>query len=823
MRHGFEEILSGYALARANKEPRKNHELWPVFKRLAGAIEATDPVRARTDLKVKPSVGQDDKLAAVPTIVIRDTRETKTTQRGVYCVYLFREDMSGVYLAFAQGAQQFKDRYGGRVKGRPYLQDRVEELQQYCCSLPEHGFSLDAPDLYTENPYGKDYEDSTIAHKFYPTGSVPPDSVLAQDLEAVLTVYDRYLERETSGVEGGEGPLSGSTVLDQVLSWVGHLKTQASADGRFHYKPLVLLAALDVLDKDSSHINSLKYDELLAEFRNLASEHGIEITEDQFSQPYVRLKNDTTPLRVWVPQTTDAAGLDDAKSDQPAYVSSHAPSVMINDAAWPTFASPEGREVIRHEVNTRWPPSGRRVVKIAPGPEAGYWEDCLEGGYICVGWDETGDLRGYPSKETFRAAFGEQFDYSSQTKATQEANELWTLRDLKPGDLIVANKGTSRMLAVGKVLDPGYVWRPNRPQYKHTLPVAWDTSYAMAIPEQKDWAFCTVRDIKPQLHDYIFRKETAAPGDYAEPLFQEVLAAVEKTGLRISERSLRRYHLGLKARGFVILSGVSGTGKTWLTEAYAGAVGAKHLVVPVAPNWTTNEDLLGYFNPLDSHYHDTDFSRFLRDASREYEAAQDGGRTARPYHLVLDEMNLARVEYYFARFLSAMEVRARYGIAMIELGPKDHVHLPPNLRFAGTVNVDETTHGFADRVYDRAQLIELEASREALLEHIGEASYREVLIQVWDVVHPIAPFAFRTLDEIAAYVEAAEALSVTWQEALDEQLLQKVLPKLKGTDIRVNEALEWLVKFTDATFPLSHTKVTKMLEEFRQHGFASYF
>jgi MoxR-like ATPase len=823
MRRGFEEILAHYALARTNKEPRKDHELWSVLKQLKGSIEATDAVANRSNLKTKPSVGQDKYLGTLPWIALSDTRETSTTQRGVYCVYLFREDMSGVYLAFAQGVAEFKERYGGWVKSREHLQARVDELRQYCRDLPEHGFSLDTPNLHTENPYGKAYEASTIAHKFYATGSVPPNSALAEDLDAILTAYDRYLERETLGVDRGEDLSSHSTVLDEIISWVSHLRTQANQDGRFHYKPLVLLAALNVLDRDSSHPNSLGYDDLLTEFKRLAAERGSDITEDQFSQPYVRLRNDTTPLRVWVPQTAGVVSLDDAKSKQPSYVRTHAPSVAIDDAAWPAFASPEGREAIRHELNARWSPLGRRIVKVAPGHKAGYWEDCLEGGYICVGWDETGDLRSYPSKEAFRVAFGEHVGYSSEAKATQKANELWTLRELKPGDLIVANEGTSRILAVGEVLDPGYVWRPDRPEYKHTLSVAWDTSYAMAIPKQKDWAFFTVRDVKPQLYDYISGKGTAAPVDHTEPPFEEILAAVEKMSFRISERSLRRYHLGLMTRGFVILSGVSGTGKTWLTEVYAQAAGAKHLIVPVAPNWTTNEDLLGYFNPLDNRYHDTDFSRFLRDADREYNLAQDEGRIARPYHLVLDEMNLARVEYYFAKFLSAMEVRARYGIATIELGPKDQVLLPPNLRFAGTVNVDETTHGFADRVYDRAQLIELEASREAVLEHIGNAPYREVLIQMWDVVRPIAPFAFRTLDEIAAYVDGAEALSIPWQEALDEQLLQKVLPKLKGTDIRVNKALERLVELTDTTFPLSHTKVTKMLDEFRQHGFASYF
>lgn len=310
---------------------------------------------------------------------------------------------------------------------------------------------------------------------------------------------------------------------------------------------------------------------------------------------------------------------------------------------------------------------------------------------------------------------------------------------------------------------------------------------------------------------------------YIEPAFSEIVAAVARQGLRISEQTLRRYHLALKVRGFVILSGVSGTGKTWLGEAYSRAVGAEHLIVPVAPNWTTNEDLLGYLNPLDGQYHDTAFSRFLREAAAEYEQASTSKGASRPYHLVLDEMNLARVEYYFARFLSAMEIRARHGTAAIELGPKEHVLLSPNLRFIGTVNVDETTHGFADKVYDRAQLIELEAPREALAEHLAGAVHGPLLLQVWDAVSDVAPFAFRVVDEIGHYLEKADGIGASWEELLDEQILQKILPKLKGANPRVGEALARLDKLTAERFPLSHAKVRRIQHGFVQHGFASFF
>src|SRR5205823_125459 len=140
--------------------------------------------------------------------------------------------------------------------------------------------------------------------------------------------------------------------------------------------------------------------------------------------------------------------------------------------------------------------------------------------------------------------------------------------------------------------------------------------------------------------------------------------------------------------------------------------GARYALIPVAPNWTTNEDLLGYMSPLGHGYQHTEFSRFLQVAGAEYRDAEATGRPPVPFHLALDELNLAHVEYYFAKFLSAMETSARGETAQIELSGELRLFLPPNLKFIGTVNVDETTRSFADKVYDRAQLIEMEVGRE---------------------------------------------------------------------------------------------------------------
>ena len=281
----------------------------------------------------------------------------------------------------------------------------------------------------------------------------------------------------------------------------------------------------------------------------------------------------------------------------------------------------------------------------------------------------------------------------------------------------------------------------------------------------------------------------------------------------------------MSTRGFVILAGVSGSGKSWLAEAYADVVAGEKLVVAVAPNWTTNEDLLGYLNPLDNHYYDTDFSLFLRRAASEWKQASTDGRRAVPFYLVLDEMNLARVEYYFAKFLSAMERRARDEEAILELSPRpdDHVLLAPNLYVTGTVNIDETTFGFADKVYDRAQLIEIPVSRDALSQHLEGREYRAVLLDVWDAVSAVAPFAFRVVDEIGAYVDAAAEDGVSWEQAVDEQLLQKVLPKMKGTDLRLRSALSRFIEISEDRFPLSHAKAVALRAAFVEHGFTEFF
>ena len=208
------------------------------------------------------------------------------------------------------------------------------------------------------------------------------------------------------------------------------------------------------------------------------------------------------------------------------------------------------------------PREARRILKIAPGENARFWPDCLAGGYICVGWDAVGDLREFESKDDFRARFEKEYAATYRNHAPQvgrKANEVWRMFELEPGDLVVANRGTSHVLAVGEVVEPGYEWRPERPEYRHTVRVKWDTSLERDIPPQDPWALVTVAKVP----DELYRVIVAPAGPAAAPVPGPAAAAasVEPVMTELSD--------ALERRGQAILYGPPGTGKTYVARRFA--------------------------------------------------------------------------------------------------------------------------------------------------------------------------------------------------------------------------------------------------------------
>jgi 5-methylcytosine-specific restriction endonuclease McrBC GTP-binding regulatory subunit McrB len=347
--------------------------------------------------------------------------------------------------------------------------------------------------------------------------------------------------------------------------------------------------------------------------------------------------------------------------------------------------------------------------------------------------------------------------------------------------------------------------------------------------------------------------------------------------------------------------------------------------VTVRPDWTDNRGLLGFYNLITGTYQATDFLRLLLQASVDVDI---------PHFVILDEMNLAKVEYYFADFLSAMESRylqngalkqsplrlhdlprcmlaqgyqpwdedadveatepfmcqvrcagcplrggvdeaqwkrgqSRYEDA-VKAGftPQYYVPprlmVPPNVYFAGTVNVDETTYMFSPKVLDRANTLEFNAvdlagyyqrtaqaaapapadeATRAAFTYDGQflclpksiplqqsevlAPYRARLVELNALLRPYTlHFGYRVADEVLLYLWNAHQLgdaAFSLDTAFDYQCYQKILPKFHGSQAKLQEPLENLLAFCHQyAYTRSAAKIQQMLDQLKKEGFASF-
>jgi 5-methylcytosine-specific restriction enzyme B len=191
---GLENFLATYSSIRSATEFGQHDELKNKLNVLRSQLEALPALRAHPRVRVSWSVGQGN-FARIPWIALIDERETTSTQRGTYCVFLFSEDMSGVYLTLNQGVTTTINEKG-RIEGRRILRERAETMRQIVHQqLPS--FSLNNEiDLHTEGTLGQDYEASTIAYRYYAKGEIPEDAVLNGHIEELLKGYEQILQQQ---------------------------------------------------------------------------------------------------------------------------------------------------------------------------------------------------------------------------------------------------------------------------------------------------------------------------------------------------------------------------------------------------------------------------------------------------------------------------------------------------------------------------------------------------------------------------------------------------------------------------------------------------
>lgn len=342
-----------------------------------------------------------------------------------------------------------------------------------------------------------------------------------------------------------------------------------------------------------------------------------------------------------------------------------------------------------------------------------------------------------------------------------------------------------------------------------------------------------------------------------------------------------RFLASLLTKPFVILTGLSGSGKTKLAQAFAKWIckdERQYSLIPVGADWTNREPLLGYPNALKPNEYVKPDSGAL-DLIIRATINPD-----LPYFLILDEMNLSHVERYFADFLSVMESKAEiplFAEGTVENGVPSNLRLPPNLFIVGTVNIDETTNMFSPKVLDRANTIEFRITSEEMGEFLGSVHeininsltakgagmaksflqmsdnksiekkdikiINEELIRFFGQLKKTgAEFGYRTASEILRLIHQLGILdnTLTTNEKLDIAIMQKLLPKLHGSRRKLCPILITLGSFCiegdikmekevfekddfdfnnpKVLFPLALEKITRIYKSAVDNGFASY-
>ena len=315
----------------------------------------------------------------------------------------------------------------------------------------------------------------------------------------------------------------------------------------------------------------------------------------------------------------------------------------------------------------------------------------------------------------------------------------------------------------------------------------------------------------------------------------------EQAGLIYSRLLVTRFISSLLTKPFVILTGLSGSGKTKLAEAFAKWIShdsSQYGIVPVGADWTNRDPLLGYPNALES-------KEYIKPDSGVIDLILEANSNPKiPYFLILDEMNLSHVERYFADFLSVMESNDFINLYDEKVAKKNNVppkfKLPGNLFIIGTVNIDETTNMFSPKVLDRANTIEFRVDCDQMKKFLDatigldmrklflderevgrgatmanqftdlaketnlslsiddrEKISKELLNFFTELAHAGAEFGFRSASEILRLINQLSVLdgSLLLDNKIDIAIMQKLLPKLHGSRRKLSPILKTLGTF----------------------------
>ena len=384
------------------------------------------------------------------------------------------------------------------------------------------------------------------------------------------------------------------------------------------------------------------------------------------------------------------------------------------------------------------------------------------------------------------------------------------------------------------------------------------------------------------LENRYFKRETNQINENEDKYYKKIIPVdtinhienyIKNQGYNYTYNQLSNLYLSLKTKPFTILAGISGTGKSKIIRLFADSINADYTLISIRPDWNDSTELLGYKN-LDDKFIKGQLTKTILKAKQNKN---------KPHLICLDEMNLARVEYYLSDYLSIIESRKKVGQEIItddivqfeENNETINLHIPDNIYIIGTVNMDDSTFQFSRKVLDRANTIEFsdvdldnlffENNEEVESLNVSnnflkttylktmdiEEEYREYakeinkkIIEINEILKKSQKqFAYRVRDEILFYLVENKKSNLLHEDiAFDYQIMQKILPAITGSEESVYQVLIDLLNFvcetntidtieeglnylkeTKVRYENSANKIIYMLKGYQNDGYVSYW
>lgn len=766
---------------------------------------------------ITASVGAGN-WAMIPWICIFDRSITTSATKGVYIVYLLSKDSKRLYLTFNQGCTEISNSHSKRETIQ-IMRDKATEIVSY---TDAHGFGVgDQIDLGEGlTSLGQYYERGTIYYKRYDVDAVPSEEELRQDLSDMMAIYRQYVDHQDDG------------------SWWPPIS---------EYDPGISKKKWLELLNDSS-VMKPSWINVLAKFYDYGGTATCKQIELQYGGLWSSYNSTCRAIGTKVHSVTNC----------PLNSNNNYYTILF----FSKYAS-KGEE-------------GTVVWKMRPELYQALTEFDVRRFLNRTGQFDSWTI--VDDDTAIKKCDKSFYDYNG-SGVPKGISWFFGAEDLELGQVV-----TLKLVYQGKEYE-GLV--RNESSDRRRVRIFWnaDLGRMFAGYREKEGATATFYRIGNNAFEITLK------GDEAEVSVRgqvdQIKAYIAARGFSYDPGLIENFYLSLKSKPFVILAGTSGTGKTRLVRLFAEAIGAAYDQVPVRPDWSDSTDLFGHVD-LNGNYVAGKILDFLWDARENQN---------RPYILCLDEMNLARVEYYMSDFLSVIETRdwsdgrivtdplvsaKDYGI---DSDAADHygvIRFPENLYIVGTVNMDETTFQFSRKVLDRANTIEFnyvnlvptwsDKAEDVVALELGNDFLRGRYLRLADCSDADREYAsgvcaelekmnvvlaranthvgYRVRDEIVFYLlNNREAGLLDENAAMDNEILQKILPRIHGSSVSVksmlcdlfkevagdyegyqtesnntaDRMLDMLRKNEQVKYPKSAEKIAFMVRRFEEDGFTSYW